>query len=78
MHGLKHRVDANSLCLLPTPFAKPGIVFSTFGKLILREPVVYKRKTGFKKKSKREALVHKKSLCFKMCFAPAFVEHAES
>lgn len=45
MHGLKRRVDANSLSLFSQPpFAKPGIVFSTFGKLILREPVVCKRK----------------------------------
>lgn len=58
MHGLKRRVDANSLSLFSQPpFAKPGIVFSTFGKLILREPVVCKRKingilkrTGKKKK----------------------------
>lgn len=45
MHGLTRRVDANSLSLFSQPpFAKPGIVFSTFGKLILREPVVCKRK----------------------------------
>lgn len=44
MHGLKRRVDANSLSLFPQPpLAKPGIVFSTFGKLTLRKPVVCKR-----------------------------------
>lgn len=43
MHGLKRRVDANSLSLFSQPpFGKPGIVFSTFGKLILKEPVVCK------------------------------------
>jgi len=56
VHGLKRRVDANSLSLFSQPpFAKPGIVFSTFGKLILKEPVVCKRKKSgiMKKKPKR-------------------------
>lgn len=54
MHGLKRRVDANSLSLFSQPpFAKPGIVFSTFGKLILKEPVVCKRKINRILKRKR-------------------------
>lgn len=54
MHGLKRRVDANSLSLFSQPpFAKPGIVFSTFGKLIQRKPVVCKRKINGILKKKR-------------------------
>lgn len=54
MHGLKRRVDANSLSLFSQPpFAKPGIVFSTFGKLILKEPVICKRKINRILKRKR-------------------------
>lgn len=62
MHGLKRRVDANSLSLFSQPpFAKPGIVFSTFGKLILREPVVFERKiNGILKEQKRENFIYKK------------------
>lgn len=54
MHGLKRRLDANSVSLFSQPpFAKPGIVFSTFGKLIQREPVVCRRKINGILKKKR-------------------------
>lgn len=69
MHGLKRRVDANSLSLFSQPpFAKPGIVFSTFGKLISEGACgLLTEKTGLKKaiqkKRQEKKKQKKKSAC---------------